>query len=68
MSQTGPSITAQSQNVLTSTPRGVLVIEDDPGVSDLLADLLRESFGPELLVEQATDLNAAESADKYPVP
>lgn len=62
MSQTGPSTTAQSQNVLASTPRGVLVIEDDPGVSDLLADLLHEAFGSEMLVEHAADLHAAESA------
>ncbi len=48
--------------MLDSTPRGVLVIEDDPGVSDLLADLLHESFGRELLVEQAANLHAAELA------
>lgn len=62
MSRPGSLITEQSLSVPVGTPRGVLIIEDDPGVSDLLADLLRESFGPDLLIEQAPNLNSARAA------
>jgi signal transduction histidine kinase len=64
MSRTSSSIT-ESHHVLECTPRGVLVIEDDPGVSDLLADLLRESFGSDMLIEQASNLNAAREALRH---
>jgi signal transduction histidine kinase len=66
MSRTDPTIIEEAQNVVPCTPRGVLVIEDDPGVSELLADLLRESFGSEMLIDQAPNLRAARGALQQP--
>ncbi len=65
MSQTSPFTTERSQTAPEIALRGVLVIEDDPGVADLLADLLHESFGAGVLIEQARDLNAARAALQY---
>lgn len=62
MSRSSPFLTEQTLTAPEVAPRGVLVIEDDPGVSDLLADLLRESFGAEILIEQARDLKSARGA------
>ena len=62
MSRTSSTTTEQTQTAPEIALRGVLVIEDDPGVSELLADLLRESFGADVLIEQARDLNAAREA------
>jgi signal transduction histidine kinase len=66
MSGTSPFTTEQVQTAAEIAPRGVLVVEDDPGVSELLADLLRESFGAATLIEQARDLAAARQALREP--